>query len=283
MSYVCLHEDDFEWQALDHERWGGLRVKEIINPANFGSGEFVSGLAELEVGGKIPLHKTGQALTGYILAGSARLRLGARRVELDPLSVFYFPAGAPWAIEALGPERLRYFYTYACEKLDAPVRWEAASEEEAARLDIVNLPGPNLWAQSEDYERWSFGEPSKGRRMRTRYLFGEKYFSSQSEPIQKEMHVGVAELDPPIHYTLHYHTQPEIYYILGGEGVVYVEDEEFPVRRGSVLYLGKNVVHGADALGSEPLKIYYIYGCETEGQALTWTPAEDIYHWPGRI
>ena len=73
------------------------------------------------------------------------------------------------------------------------------------------------------------------------------------------------------------HDQPEIYYVIAGRGIIYVEDSSVEACPGLALYLGGKVVHGADNLGEEPLHLYYIYGTETVGQARNWTPVEDIY------
>jgi mannose-6-phosphate isomerase-like protein (cupin superfamily) len=79
---------------------------------------------------------------------------------------------------------------------------------------------------------------------------------------------------------VHYHDQPEIYYIESGEGIVYVDGSEVPVRPGSCLDIGGKVVHGADSLGTEPLAIFYVYGCERAGHTVNWTAVEEIYDTP---
>jgi mannose-6-phosphate isomerase-like protein (cupin superfamily) len=95
-----------------------------------------------------------------------------------------------------------------------------------------------------------------------------------------EMIAGIGDIDPGTHYTRHFHDQPEIYYILGGEGIVWVGDEEVAVHRGSTLYIDGRVVHGADSLGREPLSIFYVYGCETAGHDVNWTAVEELYSEP---
>ena len=45
---------------------------------------------------------------------------------------------------------------------------------------------------------------------------------------------------------LHYHKRAtELYYVLEGEGSVFLDGEEHPVRRGSVVHIPPGVVHGA--------------------------------------
>ena len=91
------------------------------------------------------------------------------------------------------------------------------------------------------------------------------------------MAVGTFLLPSGIHYTLHYHDQPEIYYTLSGRGTIYLGDTKIEASTGSVIYIGKRIVHGADVLGSDPLHMYWVYGTEIMGQNFNWTPVEDIY------
>lgn len=165
---------------------------------------------------------------------------------------------------------MTYIYIYACERLGHTLDWELAGEEAADQVDILNK-GKTRWALSEEFEEWTPIEPSKGFRVRIRYLFDNERGNWQ------EMMVGIFELDPGIHYTLHYHNHPEIYYIISGHGVIYVGDSKIGVSSGSTIYVRARVVHGADCLGKEPLRMYWVYGAEIIGQNKNWTPVEDIY------
>jgi mannose-6-phosphate isomerase-like protein (cupin superfamily) len=45
---------------------------------------------------------------------------------------------------------------------------------------------------------------------------------------------------------LHYHKRStELYYVLEGDGVVLLDGEEHPVRKGSIVHIPPGVVHGA--------------------------------------
>ena len=93
----------------------------------------------------------------------------------------------------------------------------------------------------------------------------------------RELMGGTCKLPPGGHYTRHYHDQAEIYYGLSGRGTVYVGEEAVDVRPGVAIYVGQRVVHGADNLGAEPFTMYWLYGTETTGEVLNWTPVEDTY------
>jgi mannose-6-phosphate isomerase-like protein (cupin superfamily) len=272
MSKIHFHIDELEWKRFSEKAWGPLRWKELLNQKQGEANEFVFGLAELPPDGELPLHLHRQAETDYILSGKGRVRMGPRSVELGPASAVYCQGGAPHSITAVGPEPLRYIFTYACEKLGHRIDLEFAHENAEAWGDIRNWNNAETrWAMQEEIGDLIWIEASKGYKVRARRLFAQKHGNAQ------EMKSGVAEIDPGIHYTLHYHIQPEIYYILSGRGAIYVGDSSIEASPGLALYIGSRVVHGADCLGEAPLRLFYLYGTETAGQEDTWTPVEDIY------
>ena len=76
-----------------------------------------------------------------------------------------------------------------------------------------------------------------------------------------QLTVGVAELDPgqesdPL---LHRHAQPEVYYILEGEGFVRVGDEEHPIRAGTTVFIPGGALHRARNTGTTPMRLLYVF------------------------
>jgi mannose-6-phosphate isomerase-like protein (cupin superfamily) len=197
-------------------------------------------------------------------------------VTIEPDSAAYFPAGKPHAVRAVGPDKVVYLYTYATLKAGTEIEPRPATEDEAAQVDIMNLPATR-WAVSEDFEDWVKCEPSRGDGVQVCFLFDEERGK------HPEMQVGIGAIGPNIHYTLHRHAMPEIYYVLGGAGLVLLDGEDIPLSQGMALYVPPNVVHGVDNFGSVPVRLYYIYGQEAVGLLnwqSTWTPEEDIYTRP---
>ncbi len=77
--------------------------------------------------------------------------------------------------------------------------------------------------------------------------------------------LGVAELPPgqdgPL--VLHRHEPVELYYVLAGEGQVWIGDEAHPVRPGSAVFVPGGVEHGARNTGSETLRILYVFAADS--------------------
>ena len=77
--------------------------------------------------------------------------------------------------------------------------------------------------------------------------------------------VGVADVEPcgasePV---VHRHAQPEVYYVLAGEGVVRVGGEDHPLRPGRTVFIPGDVPHGAIATGNETLRILYVFAADS--------------------
>jgi mannose-6-phosphate isomerase-like protein (cupin superfamily) len=77
--------------------------------------------------------------------------------------------------------------------------------------------------------------------------------------------VGVAEIGPgnPDAYFPHRHEPAEIYYILAGEGVVTIEDDDFAVRAGTTVFIPGNAWHGTRNLGDQPLRLLYAFAVDS--------------------
>ncbi len=260
MTHAYLHEDDVSWETSREPGLGAVSTKLIFDEAA-GSKAFRFGLARLAAGGATAPYVRPDAELIYVAEGTARIGIGGKEVTLGPRSCIYFPPNLRRSISAIGHEELRFSYTVSCER-----QRRSPAERQAA-----GAAGP-AWLTWEATEDWWPVEQSKGLRIRVKRLL------DRSMP--RDLITGIGLIDPGTHYTLHYHDQPEIYYIISGEGIVYVEGEEFRVRRGSCLDIGGKVVHGADSLGTEPLGIFYVYGCENAGHTVNWTAVEALYEVP---
>lgn len=81
---------------------------------------------------------------------------------------------------------------------------------------------------------------------------------------QLPMRVQVWELDPGVSEGSHTHEGPgaleEIYYVLGGAGIFWMDDEVVDVEAGDAVLAPPGVDHGVRNTGTEPLKFVIIWG-----------------------
>lgn len=65
------------------------------------------------------------------------------------------------------------------------------------------------------------------------------------------------------HYVRHRHAEPEVYYILAGEGLVLIDGTEYPVREGTAVFVPGNAVHGMKNTGTETLSLFYVFPADS--------------------
>ena len=74
-----------------------------------------------------------------------------------------------------------------------------------------------------------------------------------------DMVVGVARLMPGEHLALHRHTQPEIYFMLTGQGLVTVDGEVHDVQAGSLVFIPGDAEHGIRNVQAAELQFLYAF------------------------
>jgi quercetin dioxygenase-like cupin family protein len=99
-------------------------------------------------------------------------------------------------------------------------------------------------------------------------------FSGDRTPTSA-MTMGVAEIAPgaPNELRLHRHAQPEIYYILAGEGEVTIDGVTHGLRAGSSVFVPGNALHGARNTGPEVLRILYAFATDSFSDVVYEFPA----------
>ncbi|KAI1068305.1 hypothetical protein LB507_004197 [Fusarium sp. FIESC RH6] len=73
------------------------------------------------------------------------------------------------------------------------------------------------------------------------------------------MCVGIATCPSNGSLALHQHTQPELYYVLGGSGQVEIDGVRHDVAEGSVLWIPGDALHGVFCGPEETLKWLYVF------------------------
>ena len=71
--------------------------------------------------------------------------------------------------------------------------------------------------------------------------------------------LGYAEIAPGGNLTLHYHSPDEIYVITNGEGILNKSGNLEKIKKGDVVYIGKNEKHALKNDGKKTLEFYWIF------------------------
>jgi mannose-6-phosphate isomerase-like protein (cupin superfamily) len=269
MNYIHRHESELDWSSSADGPLRALQTKLLLDDVHTASRAYSFGLAMLERGAATDPYFRHEAELIYILRGHAQIAVDTLQFTLGERGCAYLPAGRFRSISSDRSGDLLYAFVIPCERCGSV---KAAEPIDSTRTKSEATDSRPAWIKWADTEEWQPVEPSKGLRVRYKRLM------DRATP--REIIAGIGLIEPGTHYTLHYHDQPEIYYIESGEGIVYVDGSEVRVRPGSCLDIGGKVVHGADSLGTEPLAIFYVYGCEKAGHTINWTAVEEVYDVP---
>ena len=103
-------------------------------------------------------------------------------------------------------------------------------------------------------------------------LFNQEWTSADKYPglrwkllIDKDLNgstglsLGYAEMAPGGDLTLHYHSPAEIYVITNGEGILNKSGKLETIKKGDVVYIGRNEKHALKNNGKETLEFYWIF------------------------
>jgi len=72
---------------------------------------------------------------------------------------------------------------------------------------------------------------------------------------------GIAMMQAGDHFALHRHAQPEVYFGLGGEGIVMIDGQPHRLAPGIALFIPGNVLHGVPEVAA-PLRWFYTFACD---------------------
>jgi quercetin dioxygenase-like cupin family protein len=75
--------------------------------------------------------------------------------------------------------------------------------------------------------------------------------------------LGVAAMQPGDALGEHRHEQPELYFVVSGEGQVAVDGVERRVRPGTAIFLPGNTRHGIANTGSAELRFIYVFAADS--------------------
>lgn len=108
-------------------------------------------------------------------------------------------------------------------------------------------------------ERWD--DPRRGA-VRWRTLISADRNSSDS------LTLGVSELleSDGAELKLHRHAQSEAYFILSGRGCVSIDQIEYALSPGDAVFIPGGALHAARCIGSEPLRLLYVFAANSFGE-----------------
>lgn len=107
-----------------------------------------------------------------------------------------------------------------------------------------------------DVARDGWNDPARGR------LHWRTLFSQGSTPTEA-ITCGVAELAPGDRLERHRHAPPEVYYVVAGEGVVFLEGKEIAVRPGAAVFIPGMAEHGVRQTGAATLRFFYVFAVDS--------------------
>ncbi len=95
-------------------------------------------------------------------------------------------------------------------------------------------------------------DPARGR-VKWRTLFSQNLTPTEG------LTCGVAEFAPGDRLERHRHAPPEVYYVVAGEGVVFLDGREISVKPGAAVFIPGLAEHGIRQTGAETLRIFYVF------------------------
>ena len=105
--------------------------------------------------------------------------------------------------------------------------------------------------ESVSDQEWSTTEKYPG--VRWKFLIDADFTKSS------DLSLGLAEIAPGGDLVLHYHSPAEIYIITEGKGMLNKSGELEEIKKGDVVFIGKNEKHALKNNGKETLKFYWIF------------------------
>ena len=105
--------------------------------------------------------------------------------------------------------------------------------------------------ESVSDQEWSTTEKYPG--VRWKFLIDSDFTKSAG------LSLGFAEIAPGGDLILHYHSPAEIYVVTDGKGLLNKSGELEEIKKGDVVFIGKNEKHALKNNEKETLKFYWIF------------------------
>lgn len=116
-------------------------------------------------------------------------------------------------------------------------------------------PAPTV-VREADVAPDGWDDPIHGR-VRWRTLF------SQGQTPTEAITCGVAELGPGDRLERHRHAPPEVYYVVAGDGIVFLDGREVAVSAGASVFIPGMAEHGIRQTGQATLRFFYVFAVDS--------------------
>lgn len=172
----------------------------------------------------------------FVVAGFGEAIVGEQACTLTPSTGLLVPPSAPYRIRNPGPNALELVSVLSPQ----PDHPESVSPSPKARpigkLTVHESAEQPLPAGDDRYFKLMI-DPRYGCRYVTQFV---GFIEKSRAPF-------------------HTHTYEEVIYILGGEGIVHIDDGDFPIRAGSSIYLPPGTPHCLENAGAETLRLLGVF------------------------
>jgi quercetin dioxygenase-like cupin family protein len=108
---------------------------------------------------------------------------------------------------------------------------------------------------AESTTAWEYDAPNEGDTAAIRW----RTLVSAGRTPSSGIAMGVMEVAPGAQLAPHRHEPQEVYYVVAGEGEVYLDGEWRPARAGDVTYFPRRHVHGARNRGAAEFRIVWVF------------------------
>lgn len=259
MASSVIPSGGFRFTGVDNGVAHDLEVA-LMAGAEQGSVHLEVALARLGAGGMIRGHEHYYEESFYMLEGRALLSLNGRDVQVEANDFGYVPAGVPHAWSNPSNGAATWF------RMRSPQPRE-----------IAGTPGTFLNAEASPPESGVSVAESGLRHLGS---FEEHHLPAPG-PISMKGYRGanvnsvsiwmlVDEYLGALHHTMfivqfvpgasthpggdHFHPFEEAYYFLSGSAIAHLDDGDFPVSAGDLVFAGTNALHGYTMTSEEPVR-----------------------------
>lgn len=207
-----------------------------IDRANTGCQSLVQRVFRYGAGTSPEMKNEGSEEVIYIVSGSGKATIGGDAYKLTPGTGLFVPPEAPYTIHNAGLDPLELVSVLSPQP-GYPPSVPPSSETQPIRKLVLRESEQESISADEDRSFKLMIDPRYGTQYVTQFV---GFIRTSRAPF-------------------HSHPYEEVMYILNGEGVLHVENGEFPFRAGSGIYLPPESRHCLENVSSGTLRLLGVF------------------------